>query len=83
MPVQVITGPPHDCARDGHLISLRLRYEPDGPDVRITPHCELCHLIMLPPAHMVGREADWLMKIVNEATWAKEATPEMYEGMFD
>ncbi len=83
MPVQVLTGPPHDCAKDGHLISLRLRRRIDGPEVDITAHCTFCGLIMLPSSGMVGREADWLMKIVDDATWAKEATPEMYEGLFD
>jgi hypothetical protein len=76
----VLSGPPHDCAKDGHMIALRLRWDIDT--VRITPFCDLCRLVMLPSASMTGSQADWLMGLVESARFAPEAPPEAYEGMF-
>ena len=82
-PVSIWSAPPHDCERDGHAITLRLRRRIDGPEVDITPICQSCGLVFLPSAVMVGKQADWLMNLVDEAAQAKEAPPEAYEGMFD
>lgn len=84
MPVQILQGPPWNCDEDGHRIALRCDYEPGGTDVRIVPFCEVCHLVMLPPARMSGGTADWLMrKVVEPARRAKEAPPEAYEGLYE
>ena len=82
MTVRVLSGPPHDCARDGHLVALRARYYSDGPDVEITPFCEVCSLLFLPPDTWIGPHARALMRIVNAAQWAKEAPPEAYEALY-
>jgi hypothetical protein len=77
MTAQVIAGPPHDCATDGHMVALRLTW--DVENVLVTPFCEVCRLIMLPSAVMCGAEADWLMRQVDNARFAREAPPEAYE----
>lgn len=80
--VQVISSPPHDCGSDGHLIALRLRYQVDSPAVDVTPFCDVCRRVFLPPLSIEGREADWLMQQVARARDAPDATEEDYERMY-
>jgi len=79
--VTVIAGPVHACERDGHLIALRLQRDFDA--VSVTPICESCHLIFLPSSKMTGKQADWLMGLVEKARFTPEAPPEAYERLFD
>lgn len=74
-------GPSRTCGRDGHLIALRLRRGPYDLMVSVTPICEDCGNIFLPPAKMVGRDADWLMEQVEKARFAPDAPPEAYEAL--
>ena len=80
-PLQVLSGPPHECVRDGHLIALRCRWDLDT--VAVVPFCEACRMVFLPSSSMAGRAAEWLMKQVEAAQRAPAAPPEAHEGLYE
>lgn len=82
-PAVVLSGPPRECSRDGHLIALRLQREVADTAIRIVPFCELCHHVFLPASGMNGWPADFLMRLVEGAQFAPEAPPEAYEHIYD
>jgi hypothetical protein len=78
--VKVVAGSAHDCARDGHMVALRLSW--DLGLVRVAPFCEVCRSVFLPAPSMSGRQAEWLMEQVEEARTALAAPPEAYDALF-
>lgn len=82
MTVHVMTGPTHDCDRDGHLIAVRIKKDLDMVD--FTPVCQVCDLIFLPSWRSTHTSwTRWLLSMVAQAREGKEATPAMYNALFD
>lgn len=81
-PVTVMSGPPHDCGRDGHRVAVRFRHEAGSTSVSATGFCERCGRVFLPSIALEGPVADGLMRFVRSCAVAPDAADAQYAGLY-